>query len=137
MTECMFCMEKCDNIIYLSPVCNCPIHQHIACRRKWDEKYPSTCPLCRNVVSAVNTRKNLNVRQQNYQSTNNSIRNTNNNVDTYVIIEEVVAINQNSNQQYQTNNQNQVNTNNLNKIMCMILSGFIFGIGFWLLVKNL
>lgn len=132
-SECIFCMDRCDSVVYLSPVCNCPIKQHLACRRKWDEKYPATCPLCRNVVSAVNTRQNLNARQQTYQSNNLS------NVETYVIIEEVVAVNQNPQQNQVTTQQrnNQTTNKNINKFICMVMSGFGFGVGFYLLLKNL
>ncbi len=60
---CMFCLENCPSVVYVSPVCGCPASYHLPCKQTWDREQPHTCPICRNVlIYVVNSKNELNTQ---------------------------------------------------------------------------
>lgn len=60
---CMFCLEACPPVVYVSPVCGCPASYHLPCKQTWDKDQPHTCPICRNVLLyVVNSNNQLNTQ---------------------------------------------------------------------------
>jgi hypothetical protein len=60
---CMFCLEACPSVVYVSPVCGCPASYHLPCKQTWDKDQPHTCPICRNVLLyVVNSNNELNTQ---------------------------------------------------------------------------
>jgi hypothetical protein len=60
---CMFCLENCPSVVYVSPVCGCPASYHLPCKQTWDREQPHTCPICRNVlIYVVNSKHELNTQ---------------------------------------------------------------------------
>lgn len=60
---CMFCLEACPSVVYVSPVCGCPASYHLPCKQTWDKDHPHTCPICRNVlIYVVNSNNELNTQ---------------------------------------------------------------------------
>lgn len=61
--SCMFCLETCPSVVYVSPVCGCPASYHLHCKQTWDRAQPHTCPICRNVlIYVVNSKHELNTQ---------------------------------------------------------------------------
>lgn len=59
---CLFCLEPCPSMVFVSPLCNCPCSYHNACKKKWDKEYPHTCPICRNqIIQVVNSNSKYNI----------------------------------------------------------------------------
>ena len=44
---CIFCLEDSPKTQKYDPPCNCAPYTHIRCLKKWFDKYPNECPLCR------------------------------------------------------------------------------------------
>lgn len=60
---CMFCLEVCPPVVYVSPVCNCPASYHLSCKKSWDKEHAHTCPICRNILLyVVNSKNELNTQ---------------------------------------------------------------------------
>lgn len=60
--SCLFCLEPCPSMVFVSPLCNCPCSYHNACKKKWDKEYPHTCPICRNqIIQVVNSNSKYNI----------------------------------------------------------------------------
>ncbi len=60
--NCLFCLEPCPSVIYVSPLCNCPCSYHNTCKKKWDKTYPNTCPICRNqIIHVINSNTKYNI----------------------------------------------------------------------------